>query len=83
MSLSKEERGLLRALAERYMEHALSAQNNENRRLWRSLNDGVMLKPMVAIDQMPWNELNDDGSLSCAVTDPYFRRIEWNLRSEI
>ena len=83
MSLNKEERGLLRALAERYMEHALSAQNNENRRLWRSLNDGVMLKPMVAIDQMPWNELNDDGSLSCAVADPYFRRIEWNLRSEI
>ena len=70
-------------LAERYMSYALSEQNNENRRLWRSLNDGKMIKPMVAIDQMPWNELDVDGFLFCKIEDPYYRRIEWNLRSEI
>ena len=83
MELRKEDRETLRALAERYMSYALSEKNGEKRRLWRSLNDGTMLKPMVAIDQMPWNELNTDGRLSCTVSDPYFRRIEWNLRSEI
>ncbi|MBO4421880.1 MAG: hypothetical protein J5879_00460 [Clostridia bacterium] len=83
MGLRAEDRAVLRALAEKYMAFALSDENDENRRLWRSLNDGHMQKPMVAIDQMPWNELNPDGSLSCTVEDPYFRRIEWTLRSEI
>ena len=83
MNLRAEDRETLRALAERYMSYALSDKNNENRRLWRSLNDGTMLKPMVAIDQMPWNELDVDGFLFCTVEDPYYRRIEWNLRSEI
>ena len=83
MSIRQEDRDTLRALAERYMSYALSGQNNENRRLWRSLNDGAMLKPTVAIDQMPWNELDVDGFLFCKIEDPYYRRIEWNLRSEI
>jgi len=42
-----------------------------------------MIKPMVAIDQMPWNELDVDGSLTCRVKDPYFRQVEWMLRSQI
>ncbi len=83
MELSAKDCATLRELAERYMTYALSDKNNEKRRLWRSLNDGAMCKPMVAIDQMPWNELDVDGSLFCTVGDPYFRRVEWNLRSEI
>ncbi|MCR5694851.1 MAG: hypothetical protein K6G89_07790 [Clostridia bacterium] len=83
MKLCTEDRLTLRMLAERYMSYALSDKNNGNRLLWRSLNDGNMQKPMVAIDQMPWNELDVDGFLACTVKDPYFRRVEWNLRSEI
>ena len=83
MELSAKDRVTLRTLAERYMSYAISEKNNEKRDLWRSLNDGVMQKPMVAIDQMPWNELDVDGFLFCTVEEPYFRRIEWNLRSEI
>ena len=83
MELCAKDRATLRALSERYMTYALSDKNNEKRDLWRSLNDGVMCKPMVAIDQMPWNELDVDGFLFCTVEDPYFRRVEWNLRSEI
>jgi hypothetical protein len=83
MSIRPEDRNTLRALAERYMSYALSAKNNEKRLLWRSLNDGKMIKPMVGIDQMPWNELDIDGFLLCTVEDPYYRRIEWSLRSEI
>ena len=83
MELRAEDRETLRTLARRYAAYALSEKNNENRELWRALNQGTMLKPMVAIDQMPWNELNVDGCLSCTVADPYFRRVEWQLRSEI
>ena len=83
MKLCTDDRLTLRMLAERYMSYALSDKNNGNRLLWRSLNDGNMQKPMVAIDQMPWNELDVDSFLACTVKDPYFRRVEWNLRSEI
>ena len=83
MDIRREDREVLRTLAARYMEYALSDRNNEKRELWRALNHGKMQKPMIAIDQMPWNELDVDGSLVCTVEHPYFRRVEWTLRSEI
>ena len=83
MELSAKDRETLRALAGRYMTHALSDRNNEKRELWRALNMGDMQKPMIAVDQMPWNELDVDGFLQCTVENPYFRGVEWSLRSEI
>ena len=83
MKLSGKDRETLRGLAERYMSHALSEKNKEKRELWRALNQGNMQKPMVAVDQMPWNELDVDGFLVCTAEDPYFRGVEWTLRSEI
>ncbi len=83
MDIRREDRETLRTLAARYMEYALSDKNNEKRELWRALNHLNMQKPMVAIDQMPWNELDVDGSLVCTVENPYFRGVEWTLRSEI
>ncbi|MBR5680868.1 MAG: hypothetical protein IKX19_09475, partial [Clostridia bacterium] len=83
MELSERDRNTLRELATRYMTYALSDKNNEKRELWRALNHRAMQKPMLAIDQMPWNELDVDGFLVCTVENPYFRRVEWNLRAEI
>jgi len=83
MKISIQDRETLRTLAARYMTYALSDQNNEKRELWRALNNLHMQKPMITIDQMPWHELDVDGFLKCSVTDPYFRGIEWQLRSQI
>ena len=83
MNVSEKDRNTLRALAETYMKYALSAKNEEKRELWRALNRLNMKKPMLAIDQMPWNELDVDGFLNCTVEDPYFRGVEWGLRSAI
>lgn len=83
MYIRPEDKIVLRTLAERYMTCALSEKNIEIRELWRSLNNLHMQKPMVAIDQMPWNELDFDGSLTCTVEEPYFRQIELNLRREL
>ena len=38
---------------------------------------------MITIDQLPWNELNGDGSLTCLVEDAYWRGVEENLRQTI
>ncbi|MBQ2726818.1 MAG: hypothetical protein IJF78_14030 [Clostridia bacterium] len=83
MTITLKDREILRSLASRYMTYALSERNNEKRELWRALNNLHMQKPMITIDQMPWHELDVDGFLQCEVEDPYFRGIEWQLRSEI
>lgn len=83
MKLSAKDCTTLRELASRYMGYALSDQNNQKRELWRALNNGRMQKPMVTIDQIPWHEMDVDGFLGCTVEEPYFRGIEWHLRTEI
>lgn len=83
MDISKEDRAILRELAQKYMTYASLPVQKEKRELWRSLNSLHMEKPMVAIDQMPWNELDVDGSLVCRVQDPIFREIEQSLRMQI
>ena len=83
MNLRKEDIETLRTLAERMMNDALSDKNHEKRELWRSLNQMHMQKPMISIEQMPWDELDVDGSLVCTVENKVFRRIEWNLRTDL
>lgn len=83
MNISAKDRETLRTLAAKYMTYALSDPNNEKRELWRALNNRHMQKPMITIDQMPWHELDVDGSLICTVENSYFRGVEWNLRTEI
>ena len=83
MEISIKDKETLRALASRYMTYALSDKNNEKRELWRKLNDMNMQKPMISIEQMPWSELDVDGSLVCTVENPYFRGIEGALRRYI
>lgn len=83
MTVAQNDKEILRSLAEKYMAYALSDKNNEKRELWRALNNMNMQKPMITIDQMPWGELDVDGFLVCKVEDPYFRKVEWKLRTEI
>jgi len=83
MIISSKDCETLRSLAARYMEYALSDKNTEKRNLWYALNNMHMQKPMITIDQMPWHELDVDGFLVCTVEEPYFRGIEWMLRTEI
>ena len=80
---SQKDINVLRGLAARYAGHASLPVQSEKRELWRSLNNGRMIKPMISIDQMPWNELDVDGFLKCEVEDPYWHWVEWNLRMEI
>jgi len=44
-----------------------------------------MQRPMVSIDQLPWNELNAKApdELACQVDDLFFRNIESELRQKI
>jgi len=74
---------ILRDLATEYAQYACLPEQNERKKLWLALNSGRMERPMVLIDQLPWNELNVDGSLNCQIEDPYWREVEDRLRKTI
>ncbi len=83
MPLSKKDTDILRSLAAAYMDIAMLDTHKEKIELWKALNRMKMQRPMVNIDQVPWVELNTDGCLDCQITDPYWKNIEFKLRTTI
>jgi len=77
--LTPNDKQTLRALAGEYMSYATLPIQKEKIRLWRALNRGRMERPMVTIDQLPWDELACD-ELVCRVKDRYWRGVEHGLR---
>lgn len=83
MTLSTNQISTLQELARTYMEIALLPVQEEKINLWKALNGFSMQRPMVVIDQLPWNELQEEGELSCVCTDPYWYNVELELRKTI
>ena len=83
MNLKREETEALRALAHEYMEIASLPIQREKMELWKAFNRHDNTRPMVLIDQLPWNELNRDGELTCLSQDPFLRGAELQLRETI
>lgn len=81
--LTPNDINVLRTLASLYAECAQSDAQKEKQRLWLSLNHLNMIRPLLTIDQIPWNEMDIDGFLTLQVTDPYWRNVEWELRTAI
>lgn len=79
--LNKEEKQVLRTLAAQYAEAAALPVQQEKKLLWLKLNLLQMERPMLTIDQIPWNEMDVDESLICSVQDLYWRNVEWELRT--
>jgi len=74
---------ILRDLVKEYASYASLPQQHINRENWKKLNSLQPVKPMVLIDQMPWNELNIDNELTSGCTDPFLRQVEDSLRRDI
>lgn len=83
MELTKKEQDILRELGKRYMEHASLPLQREKMNLWKALNRCEMQRPMVVIDQVPWNELEAGEWLRPVVQDPYWRGVETQLRRTV
>ncbi len=80
MELSGKDRQRLRDVAAQYAEMANPGAHREKIEMWKALNRGAMQRPMVLIDQIPWNEMDFDGQLAPQVEDPFFRQVETELR---
>lgn len=81
MKLSDRDKECLRRLASQYMEVATLPVQLEKIELWKALNRGEMQRPMVVIDQLPWNELEQgEEALVCQVEHPFWREVEQGMR---
>ena len=78
--LTKEDVTIVRQLAERVAEIAAMPGQEEKRSLWRKLNALKPARPMVMMDQVCWNELNDCAELALCCSDPECRGYEDYLR---
>jgi len=79
----KNDIAILRGLAREYAAAAAAPRNDERRALHRACNDLRMIRPVVLIDEIPWPQMDFDGSLTCRCEDPLFRDVEWGLRSRL
>ena len=51
-----------------------------NEKLYRAVNGLNMIRPVVLLDELPWNQLNADGELTLMCEDPYLRSVELSMR---
>lgn len=74
---------ILRKLAREYYQCALDPINTERMGLHRAVNNLNMQRPIVLIAEIPWHELNFDGSLTLVCSDPVLREAEEYLRRNL
>lgn len=74
---------ILRKLAQKYFEIANNEKIAGNIKLHKAVNDLKQIRPVVLVDELPWNEMNLNDELTLLCTDDYLREIEWFLRSTI
>ena len=83
MILSESDVRVLRALAVRYAEIASLPEQKARKERWIRHNALAAERPLVLLDQLPWNELNVDGSLNRRVENSIFASVESWLLQEI
>ena len=83
MNISKNDKEIMRRLGYEYMEAARRPVHREKMKLWKALNRSEMQRPMVCIDQLPVNELNETGELTCHAENLLLREMEKFLRLKL
>ena len=74
------DRDIIRGLAVRIAEAAALDIQDKNRALYRGVNGLKMIRPVVLLDELPWNQLNYDGELTLHCEDEYLRSVELGMR---
>ena len=83
MDTIKRETAVVRELAKRYMEIAVSDNHARMLRRFRENNDLKIVRPPLIIEEIPWHEMDIDGELDCVCTHPALRDMENTLRQQL
>jgi len=74
---------ILRPLAQTYAAAAAEPRNAGRRALHTASNDLALVRPVVMLDEIPWQQMDIDGSLACHCEDPGLRGLENWMRREL
>jgi hypothetical protein len=77
---SNADKDTLRLLAEQIASVSELPVQREKANLWQKMNDRQMVRPMVWINEIPWDEFGDDSELRLQTTDSWSRQQEMKLR---
>ena len=80
MNTLPKERGVVRELAKRCMEIAVSDRHVRMRQRFQDSNDLKIVRPPLIMEEIPWHEMNLDHELDCVCEDPDLRDMEYGLR---
>ncbi len=80
MSVSNEDRTILRELGKQVAQIAALPVQQETIRLWKKSNGLKPERPMVMIDQVCWHEMNTDRELTLRTQDELCQKLERDLR---
>ena len=85
MTVSSTQREVIRDLAKRYAEIAAESCQQETIQGWRRLNGLQRTRPMVCIDQLPWNELDwgEEQMVSTSAPTPGKASGYWSLEGRL
>ena len=75
------DRQILQRLAAQYAACAYSDRNLNNMLLHRQVNDLKGPRPILLIDEIPWQEMNWEEELTLQCQDPFYREMEWYFRT--
>jgi hypothetical protein len=81
--VSAEDCVVLRNLAVEKAEASALAVHGQKAVLWRNLNDMQSVRPMVWINEIPWNEMNVNDELTLRCENEWARNQELQLRKEL
>lgn len=79
--ISKGDKIILRELAKRYYELSQRDENKERLSRIRQTNGLIHVRPIVWIDEIPWKQMNIDGSLNLICESEQGRKVEFFFRS--
>jgi hypothetical protein len=80
MHCDKNDRLILRRLAQEYIDAAVLPVNRQRAEMWRKLNRLEETRPLVWINEVPWHEMDVNDELTCLCTDVYLKEVETKLR---
>ena len=81
--VSEKDRDILRGLAEQKAAAGAQPSQQEKARLWTALNDLKSERPMVWINEIPWNEMEVNDELKLQCEGDWAREQEVLLRKEL
>lgn len=70
---------ILQELGKQYAQSLADPVNEQRKKLHTAVNDLSPIRPIVLINEVPWNELNQEDELKLSCTDPYLRFVERTL----